>query len=96
MLHSKIQIGNLYCFPKINVQLMDFDNPFYDIYSKKTRALHKGTPFVPLEVIVLSDYDHIITSAHCPFYRIKVLLTDGTIWYISINDENVEITLKTI
>lgn len=76
---NKLKLGKMYT-SQINIAVMQFDNPSTDLYSKSTKTIYKENPFIPIEIINIQPFNILNATS---FFRIKVLLTDGTIWYFA-------------
>ena len=82
MTHPEINLkfGSLCHFPHTACAVVDYDNPVLDKWSNgKPKTLYPKSPFVPLEIVVKNKNHNLL--------RIKVLLTDGTIWYMNLAPE---------
>ena len=71
---DNIKLGNLYHFPNYGKFIYQYQDPINDVYSSKSSVIPLKLVFVPLEVFI--DRDQYA-------YRIKILLTNGEIWYLT-------------
>lgn len=80
-----LKLGKMYMFAKVGCIALQYQNPNLDWYAEKTRALPKQTPFIPIELLKIENSREgmLIQKLLTPFYRIKILLGDGTIWFLS-------------
>ena len=78
---ENLKFGSLYHFPNSACAVVDYGDPVLDKSSNgKTKTLHPKNPFVPLEIVAKNKNHN--------FLRIKVLLVDGTIWYMNTHPDD--------
>ena len=78
---ENLKFGSLYHIPGGACAVVDYGDPVLDKWSNgQTKTLHPNTPFVPLEIVAKNKNHNLL--------RIKVLLTDGTIWYMNTHPDD--------
>ena len=78
---KNLKFGSLYHIPGGTCAVVDYGDPVLDKWSNgKTKTLHPKNPFVPLEIVAKNKNHNLL--------RIKVLLVDGTIWYMNTHPDD--------
>ena len=84
MNNFNIQFGSLYCFPHRSKSCFRYTPDVSE--DAETFMMLSGTVFVPLELIKYKA--QIIESQK--WYKLKMLLTNGEIWYTDVTEEVIE------
>ena len=78
---KNLKFGSLYHFPHNAFAVVDYGDPVLDKWSNgKTKTVYPKNPFVPLEIVAKNKNHNLL--------RIKVLLVDGTIWYMNTHPDD--------